>query len=152
MSDASTIEGGCRCGAVRYRAEGEPLWVSHCHCEECRRSSGAPVSTFVGVRDTGFAFVAGTPGAYESSPHVVRKFCGACGTPLTYEAAVYPGEVHIMAGTLDEPETLAPERHVLSPRQHAVAADHGRPTPPRHPAARRTPRSAGLEEAAQLST
>ena len=102
MSEASTIEGGCRCGAVRFRAEGGSLWVSHCHCEECRRSSGAPVSTFVGVRDTGFAFVAGTPGAYESSPDVVRKFCGACGTPLTYEAAVYPGEVHIMAGTLDE--------------------------------------------------
>ncbi len=113
MSDASTIEGGCRCGAVRYRAEGGPLWVSHCHCEECRRSSGAPVSTFVGVRYTGFAFVAGTPGSYESSPDVVRKFCSACGTPLTYEAAVYPGEVHIMAGTLDEPETLAPERHVF---------------------------------------
>ena len=113
MSEAPVIEGGCRCGAVRYRAEGGPLWVSHCHCEECRRSSGAPVSTFVGVSDTGFAFVAGTPGSYESSPRVERTFCGTCGTPLTYVAAVYPGEVHIMAGTLDQPETLAPERHVF---------------------------------------
>ncbi len=112
MSDTPTIEGGCRCGAVRYRAKGGSLWVTHCHCEECRRSSGAPVSTFVGVRTDGFTFVAGTPGAYESSPQVIRKFCGACGTPLTYEAAVYPGEVHIMAGTLDTPEGLVPERHV----------------------------------------
>ena len=113
MSDAPIIEGGCRCGAVRYRAGGGPLWVSHCHCEECRRSSGAPVSTFVGVSDTGFAFVAGTPGSYESSPRVERTFCGTCGTPLIYVAAVYPGEVHIMAGTLDRPETLAPEWHVF---------------------------------------
>ena len=113
MSDSRAIEGGCRCGAVRYRAEGGPLWVTHCHCEECRRSSGAPGSTFVGVRSGGFAFVAGTPAAYESSPQVLRMFCGACGTPLTYEAAVYPGEVHIMAGTLDHPEGLAPERHVF---------------------------------------
>ena len=113
MSDSGDIEGGCRCGAVRYRAEGGALWVSHCHCNECRRSSGAPVSTFVGVGSEGFAFVAGAPGAYESSPEVVRRFCGACGTPLTYEAAVYPGEVHIMAGTLDAPEGLAPERHVF---------------------------------------
>ena len=112
MSGAPAIEGGCRCGAVRYRAEGGPLWVTHCHCEECRRSCGAPVSTFVGVGTDGFAFVAGTPGAYESSPQVVRKFCGTCGTPLTYEAAVYPGEVHIMAGTLDNPESLAPGSHV----------------------------------------
>ena len=113
MSDAQLIEGGCRCGAVRYRAEGGPLWVSHCHCVECRRSSGAPVSTFAGVRADAFAFVAGTPSAYESSPDVWRKFCGACGTPLTYEAAVYPGEVHIIAGTLDAPASLAPERHVF---------------------------------------
>ncbi len=113
MSGAETIEGGCRCGAVRYRAGGGPLWVTHCHCEECRRSSGAPVSTFVGVRSGEFAFVAGTPSAYESSPEVMRRFCGACGTPLTYEAAVYPGEVHIMAGTLDSPAGLMPERHVF---------------------------------------
>ena len=113
MSDATAIEGGCRCGAVRYRAEGEPLWVTHCHCDDCRRSSGAPVSTFVGVRTDGFAFVTGTPGTYESTAKVVRKFCGVCGTPLIYEAAVYPGEVHIMAGTLDQPERLTPERHVF---------------------------------------
>ena len=113
MSDAPALEGGCRCGAVRYRAKGGSLWVTHCHCEECRRSSGAPVSTFVGVRSDGFAFVTGTPGAYESSPQVLRKFCGACGTPLIYEAAVYPGEVHIMAGTLDTAGSLVPERHVF---------------------------------------
>ena len=112
MNDAQAIEGGCRCGAVRYRAEGRPLWVSHCHCTDCRRSSGAPLSTFVGVRAGAFTFVAGAPASYESSPSVVRAFCGACGTPLTYEAAVYPGEVHIMAGTLDAPEAIAPERHV----------------------------------------
>ena len=112
-SDAGAIEGGCRCGAVRYRADGGPLWVSHCHCTECRRSSGAPVSTFVGVRTDAFAFATGTPASYESSPDVWRKFCGACGTALTYEAAVYPGEVHIMAGTLDAPASLAPERHVF---------------------------------------
>ena len=113
LSDPGAIEGGCRCGALRYRAAGAPLWVTHCHCADCRRSSGAPVSTFVGVRAGGFAFVAGAPSSHESSPRVTRTFCGACGTPLTYEAAVYPGEVHIMAGSLDAPEALAPERHVF---------------------------------------
>lgn len=57
--------------------------------------------------------MAGAPGAYESSPEVIRRFCGVCGTPLTYEAAVYPGEIHIMTGPLDAPERLAPERHVF---------------------------------------
>ncbi len=113
MSEGNEIEGGCRCGAVRYRATAGPLWVSHCHCRDCRRSSGAPVSTFVGVRASAFDFVGGTPGVHESSPGVVRKFCGACGTPLTYKATVYPDEVHIMAGSLEAPEKIAPERHVF---------------------------------------
>lgn len=113
MSDEGAIRGGCRCGAVRYRADGRPLWASHCHCADCRRSSGAPVSTFVGVRAGTFRFVRGAPGAHESSPGVVRKFCRGCGTPLTYEASVYPGEVHVMAGSLDAPEKIAPRHHVF---------------------------------------
>lgn len=113
MSGAGAILGGCRCGAVRYRADGGPLWASHCHCADCRRSSGAPVSTFVGVRAGAFRFESGAPGAHESSPGVVRKFCRDCGTPLTYEAAAYPGEVHVMAGSLDAPEAIAPRRHVF---------------------------------------
>jgi hypothetical protein len=45
MSDQ--IEGGCLCGAVRFVATGEPLNVAWCHCESCRKHSGAPVSVFV---------------------------------------------------------------------------------------------------------
>ena len=114
MSEGNRIEGGCRCGAVRYRVTAPPLWVSHCHCSDCRRSSGAPVSTFVGVATDAFAFVSGTPGLHESSPGVKRHFCRDCGTPLTYEATIYPGEVHIMAGSLDAPEHIAPQRHVFT--------------------------------------
>ncbi len=112
MTGTDELRGGCRCGAVRYRA-GAPLWTTHCHCVDCRRSSGAPVSTFAGVAAETFRFTDGSPGVYESSPGVRRSFCGACGTPLIYEAEVYPGEVHIMAGTLDSPEPLSPERHVF---------------------------------------
>ena len=43
--------GGCRCGAVRFEASAEPHHVSYCHCGDCRRASGAPVSAFVGFHD-----------------------------------------------------------------------------------------------------
>ena len=36
--------GGCRCGAVRFEASADPHHVSYCHCKDCRRASGAPVS------------------------------------------------------------------------------------------------------------
>lgn len=112
MSGEGAIRSGPRRRGALPRRRG-PLWASHYHCADCRRSSGAPVSTFVGVRSGAFRFVSGTPGTHESSPGVARKFCRDCGTPLTYEASVYPGEVHVMAGSLDAPEEIAPRRHVF---------------------------------------
>ncbi len=112
MSESMAFEGGCHCGAVRFRVEGKPLWVVHCHCDDCRNTSAAPVSTFVGVRDTDFTVTKGERRAYASSPGVARSFCAACGTPLTYEGARFPGEVHILIGALDEPARFTPRAHV----------------------------------------
>ena len=50
MSDQITLEGGCLCGALRYRIDGSPRVVSHCHCGLCRRVSGAPFVTWLTVR------------------------------------------------------------------------------------------------------
>ena len=40
--------GGCRCGAIRFEAAGEPVHISYCHCGDCRRASGAPLTAFIG--------------------------------------------------------------------------------------------------------
>jgi hypothetical protein len=40
-SEAQVREGGCQCGRVRYRVEGEPLTLGICHCTECQRQSGS---------------------------------------------------------------------------------------------------------------
>ena len=114
---AGSTEGGCLCGAVRYRFDGEPLWVAHCHCGSCRRNTGAAFATFVGVRSGEFRYLCGSPQRFESSPGVFRSFCGACGTPLTYEAEKYPGEVHINIGSLDEPGQFRPQAHVFVAEQ-----------------------------------
>jgi hypothetical protein len=34
------VEGGCYCGQVRYRAEGEPAFRGQCFCRECQYISG----------------------------------------------------------------------------------------------------------------
>lgn len=44
------LEGGCLCGAVRYRVTGKPYHVTHCHCSMCRRASGAPLVTWFSVK------------------------------------------------------------------------------------------------------
>lgn len=110
MDGAKT--GGCMCGKVRYRVTGEPNWVSYCHCTDCRRSSAAPASLFVGLNEPQFAVTKGVPVDYRSSPGVLRSFCRDCGTPLSYRSERFPGEVHVLIGTFDEPEGFAPTDHV----------------------------------------
>ena len=110
-SDVHT--GRCLCGAVRFSAEGRRIWVAHCHCESCRRATGAPITTYVGFKSESFAFTAGEPLAFESSPGVTRRFCGRCGTPLTYEAEHSLGETHVHVSTLDRPEDFQPESHIF---------------------------------------
>jgi hypothetical protein len=110
-------EGGCSCGAVRYRVEGPPNWAAHCHCRDCRRATAAAFATYAGYARERFAWVAGEPRLHRSSPGVERRFCGRCGTPLTYEGSRWPDEVHIHACTLDDPGVVKPTGHVYVAHQ-----------------------------------
>jgi hypothetical protein len=108
------IEGGCLCGAVRYRAWGKAYGITHCHCQTCRRASGAPFVTWAGFDADKFSFTRGEPNRYASSMQVVRTFCGHCGTPLTYRRSDLPNSVDVTLGSMDAPERLTPEDHTWS--------------------------------------
>lgn len=123
--------GHCLCGSIAFRAEGDPLWVAHCHCRSCRRNTGSAVATFVGFRDSQFAFTKGKPKTYESSPGVKRAFCARCGTPLTYGGARAPGEVHAYLGVMDTPEAYVPTSHVFT--EEALPWLHIQDGAKRHP-------------------
>jgi hypothetical protein len=114
MPPAQTLEGGCLCGAVRYRVEGAPNWSAHCHCRDCRRASGAPFVAYAGFPPARHRWIKGQPVRFSSSPGVFRSFCGRCGSPLAYEGERWPGEIHIHLGTLDRPEAIQPQAHVYT--------------------------------------
>ena len=103
-------EGGCYCGEFRIRAMGQPFYVSYCHCRDCRRLTGAPVTVFVGYR-TGQVETRGAPGIHNSSPGIRRSFCTACGTPISYEDERLPGEIYFTVGVFDDPEQFEPRLH-----------------------------------------
>lgn len=103
-------EGGCYCGDIRIRATGQPIYVSYCHCRDCRKSSGAPVTVFVGYRRSQVE-TRGEPGIYNSSPGIQRSFCTVCGTPISYEDDRLPEEVYLTVGVFDEPEQFEPWLH-----------------------------------------
>ena len=111
---SASHEGGCLCGAVRYRIVEPAKFASLCHCRSCRLATGAPVAAFVGVPTAQYRQLAGERRLYASSPGVRRGFCGHCGTSLTYEGDAWPGEIHIYTATLDDPAAFPPTAHTYT--------------------------------------
>jgi hypothetical protein len=110
-------EGGCHCGAVRYRVSGVPEHVSVCHCSDCRKSAGAPFVSWADFKVADFK-VEGKVSSYNSSANAYRHFCAKCGTGLYYvNEQVLPGLVDIQTATLDDPEVLTPQLHVQAAEQ-----------------------------------
>ena len=114
--NATTIDGGCVCGEVRYQVSASPIHRTSCHCENCRRASGAPFVAWFTVARCDFQVVEGAPAQYpyvrEDGHHAVRSFCRRCGTQLTYEVDGRPDEIEVTTGSSDDPESLVPTQEV----------------------------------------
>jgi 8-oxo-dGTP pyrophosphatase MutT (NUDIX family) len=125
---APILEGGCLCGAVRYRASGEASSPTLCHCATCRRAAGSPMVAWITVPARSFAFTRGKPVEFHSSDAVTRSFCGACGTPLTYQNAKAPGEIDVTVASADDPGLYAPRDHIWTGQGIGwMQGDDGRP-------------------------
>jgi hypothetical protein len=126
------LEGGCLCGAVRYRVTGKPYHLTHCHCGTCRRAGGAAFVTWFSVKPDEFQLLQGVPTEFASSARVIRSFCSKCGTPLTYRLVAQSEEIDITLCSLDQPEALTPEDHTwMSSRLPWVRLCDGLPQHPR---------------------
>jgi hypothetical protein len=78
---ANTHTGTCLCGAVAIEARGEPLDMGYCHCDSCRRYSGAPLSAFTLWKPENVTVTRGEEflGRYKSSEMSDRRYCTKCG-------------------------------------------------------------------------
>lgn len=100
-----TYEGGCYCGALRYRAEGEPMLKAQCHCRPCQTFSGGGPNLFMLMPAAGFTWTRGQPKTFTRSDlegAVTREFCGECGTQIATRRPGLPAVV-LKIGTLDDP-------------------------------------------------
>lgn len=104
MSD-SVLTGGCQCGAIRFRVEGDLKDASVCHCRMCQKAFGGFYAPLVNTKGATLVWTRGRPRHFASSNFVNRGFCADCGTPLTYEA---PDGVALAIGAFDHPEKIAP--------------------------------------------
>lgn len=114
--NAKAISGGCLCGSTRYEAGGELYDITHCHCLDCRRSSGAPFVAWASFRRNEFQFTAGKPQELQWAGRL-RSFCSRCGTALTFLASHDADEIAVTVCSFDQPETVAPADHTWTDDQ-----------------------------------
>ncbi|MBI4515242.1 MAG: GFA family protein [Deltaproteobacteria bacterium] len=109
------FEGGCRCGAIRYRCTAEPAAFVHCYCRDCQYASGGASSSVLVVMQESVS-VEGSPASFsvaaDSGTMVSRLFCGQCGTPLFARNAATTSLLGIKVATLDDPSWLQPSAHI----------------------------------------
>ncbi|MBT2372181.1 GFA family protein [Pseudomonas fluorescens] len=109
------FQGSCLCGAVRYEILSRPKALTHCHCNQCRKSHGAAFASYGSVLRSDLNLVQGAESikSYPSSESVLRQFCVECGSSLFWSRS--QGEfaqwVSIAMGTLDSTFTADKQIH-----------------------------------------
>jgi hypothetical protein len=106
----TTAEGGCLCGAVRFRTGGSPSYVNFCHCRMCQKASGAPMMAWATYERAKVEFD-GEPKLRRSSPTVERGFCGECGSTLIWQRP-NAATLDLAVAAFDDPNALAPSEHI----------------------------------------
>jgi hypothetical protein len=112
------LEGGCACGAVRYRLEAEPMFVHCCHCRDCQRQTGSAFVLNALIEADRVALLSGAPEPVQvptdsGLPHHIHR-CPTCRVALW---SVYGGRDalrFVRVGTLDDPSALVPDVHIYT--------------------------------------
>jgi hypothetical protein len=122
-------EGGCLCGAVRFKAKGEPINVRVCHCRNCQKAMGSPFYARALFPQEALT-VEGDTGRYASSPATDRVFCKTCGTRLM-SWRTNGTAAGVALATFDDRNAFAPTEHIwVSEKMHWVKFDDGLPQYP----------------------
>lgn len=133
---ATTVTGGCVCGAVRYECDWSPLRMFNCHCRTCQLAGGGPYLPLVIVRASAFRLTKGAL-RYHVTDRITgalhkRGFCADCGTHITGgETPDHPTRwLGFPAVTLDDPSVYKPEADIFV--SHAQVWDRLDPALPKH--------------------
>ncbi len=122
--------GGCACGALRYEIDGEPVFSNHCHCDDCRHTSGTGHASYMTFPSRDKVRVAGVASTFamtgDSGNRKTKAFCSACGSPVYLTFAAMPDLFTVNAGSLDDPTRFAPQAVTYGKRAREWDRDWGR--------------------------
>jgi hypothetical protein len=109
-------EGGCSCGAVRYRLTSDPLFVHCCHCLNCQRQTGSAFVINVLIETDRIELLASEAQRVDvPRDRGTQKIwrCPACQVAL-YSQYTRPQVRFVRAGTLDDPASVEPDVHIFT--------------------------------------
>src|SRR5882757_7921814 len=98
------LTGCCQCGHVTYSSSSLPDEFTNCHCQTCRKLSGAPFITFGRFPTSAITWTSGEESLTKTtySDLAERTHCATCGSPISMQYKFQPGLISITAGTIDE--------------------------------------------------
>lgn len=116
---SARLEGGCTCGAVRYRLASDPLFVHCCHCRWCQRETGSAFVINALIEAERAPLLQGrpqtvdTPSASGRGQQIAR--CPECRVAVwSHYAGLGEAVRFIRVGTLDDPDRLPPDIHIFT--------------------------------------
>ena len=99
-------EGGCSCGAVRFRLNDGPLWTNICHCNACKKRTGSAFGFSIVVETANVKEFVGPTKTFtrvgESGKSVRYEFCPTCGTTVRWHVDLIPNRQVFAGGTFDD--------------------------------------------------
>jgi len=125
---ATPITGSCLCGNVSYEIDAPIEFVGTCHCETCRRVSGAAYNLVVSVPRAA-TMLTGETNEYVtvggSGQNVHHVFCPNCGSPLWATAEARKEMLFVKGGTLSAEfqKTLQPKMELCTAQRLSYITD-----------------------------
>jgi len=115
---AGGLEGGCSCGAVRYRLTTAPMFVHCCHCRSCQRQTGSAFVINALIETDRIERLAGEPEPMlvptdSGRPHEIHR-CPSCGIAVWSDYGRRPALRFVRAGTLDDASAIIPDVHIFT--------------------------------------
>jgi hypothetical protein len=105
------VSGGCMCGAVRYEISGEPRRMVNCHCDDCRKNTGAAFATNILFDEGDVRVIQGEMCAFEHQSDAgntkIKQFCPTCGSQL-FSTTVGRPAVAVKVGSMDDAGFVQP--------------------------------------------
>jgi hypothetical protein len=111
----ASYEGGCECGAVRYRMTDEPIFVNCCHCRQCQKISGSAFAINGMIEAEKVEVLAGSDKLSADG----QGRCSSCNSMLWGTHPSFGGKLlFVRLGTLDEAERFSPDAHFFVRSKH----------------------------------